>query len=223
MTRSPDAGRPARWRTRRSHDRRASDRLHLAAAAAGAADAADPVVAVAADPAAAAAHRLSADAHPHGNRAQGGDAGAHALVAHAAAAAAGGPDHHRGRRPGVEPAGAGRARSRSDRADRRLGLGRGGAMERAHAGGRGHHHTGRDREPRGRGDRHRHAGQGILAAAARRGARSAQAARAPPRIRRTAARSSRRFRAFCAPTAISRWCGSATASISATARPSSTN
>src|SRR6202043_1665732 len=69
-----------------------------AAGAAGLAEPSDPVVAVAADPAATAPHRLPADPAPVRPHPQGGDAAAHAVVAHAAAPGAGRAGDHRGRR-----------------------------------------------------------------------------------------------------------------------------
>ena len=98
------AARPhGRAAARRRHGRRAwpcpdsaggthdgsSARLRAAAGAARAVEPAGPVVAVAAHSAAAAPHRFPADTAPVRHHAEGRDAAAHAVVAHAAAADAG--------------------------------------------------------------------------------------------------------------------------------------
>ncbi len=80
-------------------------RLRPAAGAARAVESAGAVVAAAAHSAAAAPHRLPADAAAVRHRAQGGDAAAHAVVAHAAAFDARRARDHRRRRPAVESAG----------------------------------------------------------------------------------------------------------------------
>ena len=80
-------------------------RLRPAAGAARPARPAGAVVAAAAHSAAAAPHQFPADAAAVRHRAEGGDAGAHAVVADAAAAHARRAGHHRRRRAAVESAG----------------------------------------------------------------------------------------------------------------------
>src|SRR5580765_5953734 len=110
----PTAGRTA-WRLRGRHDG-PSARLRAAAGAARPAQPAGAVVDLAAHSAAAAAHRVSADAALVRHQAEGRHAGPHTMVADVATTRAGDTRHSRCRRSVVESTGRDHYRSHSDRA-----------------------------------------------------------------------------------------------------------
>src|SRR6266540_4278269 len=89
----------------RAHDSVAPARLRATAGAARAAQSAGAVVAVAADPAAAAPHRFPADTAAVRHHAEGGAAAAYAVVADLAAIDARRAGDHRRRGPALESAG----------------------------------------------------------------------------------------------------------------------
>ena len=116
----------------------------------GLAQPAGAVVAAAADPAAAAPHRFRADPAPVRPHAQGGDAAAHAVVAHAAAPDARRAGDHRGRRAAVASAGRDRGRQGAAGAADRRRLSGGRHLGCAHAHRRRPDGAGRGRRPRRR-------------------------------------------------------------------------